>query len=280
MTSDKDIVITGLPRSGTTLTCHLLGGLPNVIALHEPMKPPQKRAKALAEVQQFFTSTRSSILENKRAPSVAINGEVPDNMFAEERNKNGLRSSIQGCGLGEIKIDKVLDNNFTLCVKHNGLFACILNDLLLHFSCYGIIRNPLAVLASWNSVQLPISNGHMPVAERLDEELRDALISLGDKYDRQIYILNWFFERFSSHLPDENIIRYEDVIMSGGQNLACIDPKAEQLPQNALNSKNKNSLYDQHLMTELSSRLIKAKDATWHDYYSVDDIKRVAGLGE
>src|SRR5689334_16285425 len=34
---DRDVLVTGLPRSGTTLTCHLLQKLPDTVALHEPM---------------------------------------------------------------------------------------------------------------------------------------------------------------------------------------------------------------------------------------------------
>jgi hypothetical protein len=36
--SENDVVLTGLPRSGTTLTCHLLNKLPDTVALHEPMQ--------------------------------------------------------------------------------------------------------------------------------------------------------------------------------------------------------------------------------------------------
>jgi hypothetical protein len=36
--NDNNILITGTPRSGTTLPCHLLNELPDTVALHEPMK--------------------------------------------------------------------------------------------------------------------------------------------------------------------------------------------------------------------------------------------------
>ena len=35
--SETDIVLTGVPRSGTTLICYLLNKVPDAIALHEPM---------------------------------------------------------------------------------------------------------------------------------------------------------------------------------------------------------------------------------------------------
>ncbi|HSK99870.1 MAG TPA: hypothetical protein VK869_06000, partial [Rubrobacteraceae bacterium] len=36
---DRNIVITGPGRSGTTLTCFLLNKLPNTVALSEPISP-------------------------------------------------------------------------------------------------------------------------------------------------------------------------------------------------------------------------------------------------
>lgn len=34
-----DIILTGIARSGTTLSCSLLNKLPQCVALHEPMNP-------------------------------------------------------------------------------------------------------------------------------------------------------------------------------------------------------------------------------------------------
>jgi len=36
-----DIILTGIARSGTTLTCALLNKLPQTVALHEPMNPAE-----------------------------------------------------------------------------------------------------------------------------------------------------------------------------------------------------------------------------------------------
>jgi len=58
----QDILITGLPRSGTTLTCHLLNKLPNSVALHEPLSPDTLKgldeAGLVETIQQFFSAQR------------------------------------------------------------------------------------------------------------------------------------------------------------------------------------------------------------------------------
>ena len=55
--------------------------------------------------------------------------------------------------------DRHLTPGFDLVVKHNALFTALLPDLLSAFPVYGIVRNPLAVLASWNAVNLPVKQG-------------------------------------------------------------------------------------------------------------------------
>jgi hypothetical protein len=37
--SQANVVLMGLPRSGTTLACHLLNKLPDTVALAEPISP-------------------------------------------------------------------------------------------------------------------------------------------------------------------------------------------------------------------------------------------------
>jgi hypothetical protein len=54
----KNVVLTGLPRGGTTLTCHLLNQLPDTVALHEPIPPGKfvglEEEAVLDGVEQFF----------------------------------------------------------------------------------------------------------------------------------------------------------------------------------------------------------------------------------
>ena len=43
-----DIILTGIARSGTTLSCSLLNKLPQCVALHEPMNPAELIGQDLA----------------------------------------------------------------------------------------------------------------------------------------------------------------------------------------------------------------------------------------
>src|SRR5438874_9083100 len=89
------------------------------------------------------------------------------------------------------------------------------------FDCFAIIRNPLATLASWNSLDwFPLKDGHSPIGEKLDVDLARDLAAKSDPIERQIHILEWFYDRFRRFLPDRALIKYEDLIVSRGRELA------------------------------------------------------------
>jgi hypothetical protein len=128
-----------------------------------------------------------------------------------------------------------------------------------------VIRNPLSVLASWNSIAVPVQDGHAPGAERIDGALARALAGIDDRLARQLFLLSWFYEKYDRLLPRGAILRYEDTIASGGKSLAPITPLAERLAE-PLRSKNANEVYDEKLMHGLGEALLRADGAFWRFY--------------
>jgi hypothetical protein len=272
LTVQKTILLTGLPRSGTTLVCHLLTSIPNVVALHEPMKVQElsilSTDEQFAAIDQFISENRHSLLTNGLATSKHIDGQIPDNTFSNNASDNGLRVSM--AEHGQLSFHKELSEDFILAIKHNAAFAYLLNKLVLRYSCYGIVRNPLAVLFSWQTVDLNIHYGHIPVGEAFDSDLRETLARIDDTLDRQIYILNWFFTKFDQNLPSERIIRYENVISSNGRTLKVITPEAD-LIQVSLKSRNKNPIYKQGQFSKIADKLLESEGTYWK-YYSREDV--------
>ena len=273
-----DVILTGLPRSGSTLTCHLLNRCVNTVALHEPIPMADlarefSGAALVDQVGRFYEDTRRSLLETRRAVSKRVDGKVPDNTFGEARGgSENLRRSL--ASHGEVSFEgKELSPDFLLAIKHNAGFAAMLEPLTERFVCYGIVRHPLAVLASWNSVNLAVQQGHVPVGERIDAGLRAALESIDDRTERQFYIVEWFFERFLRLLPRASILRYEDVVTSGGRALAVVAPAAKDLGE-PLASKNKNSAYDGTSMAELGRKLLGRKGAFW-EFYTRESVEEM-----
>jgi hypothetical protein len=162
-----------------------------------------------------------------------------------------------------------------LVVKHNSSFTGLLDSLVTRFDVYAVMRNPLAVLGSWNSISLEVGRGHVPAAERVDAKLAADLAKIDDVLDRQIHILAWFYGRYRELMPAERIIKYEDVVATGGKRLAVINPLAESLAE-PLESRNKNKLYDDAGVKAAGRRLLETDGPYWHFYsrQSVEELIR------
>jgi hypothetical protein len=280
MAKKRNVLITGTPRSGTTLLCALLNKLPDTVALHEPMNvwefPNCPDRSAVADViDQFCDQTRTSLHEKGFAMSKHVGGEIPDNVAANKVNQKGTR--LRQTEHGPVFIDKALSPNFTLAIKHPVAFSALLETLTHRFDCFAIIRNPLATLASWNSLAwLNVGKGHAPIGEKLDMDFARALSREQDQIERQLLILEWFYDRFRRFLPNQAIIKYEDLVASSGRELARFFPAAAELAEN-LSSKNVNKFYDRDVMIRLGQRLLQRPGVIW-DFYSKRDVEQLLEL--
>ena len=302
MTS-SNVLITGVPRSGTTLTCYLLNKLPNTVALHEPIKfnalyGKSKEIQVTDILNSFLAESRETLLRDGTAVSKHVNGQVPDNPIGTyqrlgqyipksmrgrlhpgaiirrmkpslvrsilKNNLNLLRAPIHRKGI--VQFSKPSDPNFLLCVKHNEPFTFTLDQQNQHFSCYAVIRNPLAVLASWNSVNFRLQNGNMPmVIDRVPFRIPPNFASITNRHDRQIFILDLMFQQYAKYLTAEQIIYYEEIVATKGKALQKITPMASQLDESLVN-KNKNPLYDEKLFSTLGRKLLNSNGAYWQFY--------------
>lgn len=275
----RNVVLTGLPRSGTTLTCYLLNKVPNTVALSEPYAPKmsdklQGEEVLCAGLERVFRRMRKMIRTEKVAMSKQIGGAIPDNPFGEAKDTaTGLRKQL--ASKGEVTIDKDLSRDFPLVIKAPGLFTAILPSLVKRFPVYAIVRNPLAVLASWNTLEGSAGNINFPLGEMYDEDLARQLAAEEDGIGRQLCLLSWFFERFRRYLPENNVIRYEAIVDSGGRALSVIAQAAEDLDE-PLQSKNINEIYDRDKMLEFGERLLQSEGVYWC-FYSREEVEELLG---
>ena len=271
-----DIILTGIARSGTTLSCSLLNKLPRCVALHEPMNPAELVGLPfpeayMAAVASFFSAQRASLLGSGTAVSKARGGRVPDNPFESAPAGVGLRPST--VANEEVHFGKTLPPDFRLVVKHPNFFTATLVTLLTRYPCYAIVRNPLAALLSWHSIQAPVNDGHLPFGEAFDPALAADLAAEPDCLARQLIILRWYFSHYDSLLPREHVIRYEDLVASGGRALAVVDPDAAALTE-PLESRNTSKLYDAGLVHRLADSLL-ADDSIYGTFYTRADVERL-----
>ena len=269
-------LLSGIPRSGSSLCCRLAGQAAETVALTEPISEAMiegfaDQADACAGIKAFARQTRTRILREGRAPALHVDGALVDDLLSDDA-ASGLRQARSR--RGDIAIARPLSKRFTLVIKHNALFAALLPRLRRQFACLGLVRNPLAVLASWHSVDLAVRRGRVPVGERFDPGLAGALAAELNPLRRQVVILDWFFEQFATHLPQARIIRYEDVVATGGVALYRALGVAAP-PTEALASRNANPLYSADAVAELLKALAAGRRA-WAGLYSLGDCEQLA----
>lgn len=272
-------LLSGIPRSGSSLCCRLAGDLPDTVALSEPVRRDTfdkvgTRHEARARIEEFAAQARSRILVDRRAPSVQVDGRLDDNTVDSSPPQAGLRQR-QG-RQGEIEVHKPLSDNFTLLIKHNALFAALQSELAASFDCLALVRNPLAVLASWQTVNLPVHQGRIPAGEQFDGELQRVLAREPDVLRRQVAVLNWFFAAYRAHVSRENIIRYEDLVSSGGLVLFRLIGRAAAPPV-PLENRNASLLYRGVALDTLMAALMQESGA-WSEFYAAADCEQVADV--
>ncbi|MBO6702752.1 MAG: hypothetical protein JJ921_10445 [Pseudomonadales bacterium] len=206
---------------------------------------------------------RDSLLVEGNVISKQMDGGLPSNPVD---NSNGEVRKEQ-VALGQLDAGKVLSEEFTLFVKHNALFSSLLPELQKRFETFCIVRNPLPVLASWQSVDLPVARGTVPMAERFDGKLQSKLSEAEAVMQKQLVILSWFFDRYRGQ---ENLIRYESLVETNGRTLfdttGVICNSSEPLePQ----LKNTGASNDQ--LRRLSDCLLERPEI-YEGFYSPEDV--------
>jgi hypothetical protein len=275
---DRNIVITGPGRSGTTLTCFLLNKMPNTVALSEPIAPgnyadrmPDREA-VVDGIEGFYRDMRRMALSRGLVVSKHVGGVVPDNT---KGMVDGRRQRI--AEKGKIAVGKELEEDFYLAIKQPGLFTALLPILSERFPCYAIIRNPLAIMASTSTLQQEKRRNKVSAKRRYDPELGGRMEANqregADKIDQRLFRFHYAFERYQQALPESHIIRYEDICSSRGKALGVIVPAASQLDE-PLENKNLNPLYPRDKTLRFGERLLASEGAYWN-FYTRESVEEI-----
>jgi hypothetical protein len=292
------VLLTGLPRGGTTIACELLNELPDVRALDEPMDviamiraaagahaasggtssgASSNGAESLdiatihAEIERFAASQRRSILERGVALTKHVEGRVTGAKVSDRRDEDGQGPRVRLVEIGEIPVDPPSSPDFTLAIKHPVAFTALLPALRERFEMFAIVRNPLAVLASWESVPMAVREGRLGLPAAVAPDVTRRLEEIDDRLERQFALLMWFYESYARALPRARVVRYEDVIASGGAALAAVAPSAAAL-RAPLASRNAAGVYDRAHM-RAAGRLLLEREGAHRRYYSAAEIR-------
>jgi hypothetical protein len=290
--ADPCVLLTGISRGGTTLACELLNRLPDVYALDEPMDPNHLVRDALltgsdvdalstgsevldgasihAAIESFAAEQRRSISERGTMLTRHVAGQVLGAKVSDERGSDGLR--LRRATKSEIPVERPSVEDFTLVIKHPVAFTALLPTLLERFPVFAIVRNPLSILASWESVPFLQREGQLGLRAEIAPAIARRLEAIEDRLERQLILLDWFFASYASALPRARVIRYEDVIATQGAALAAIAPAAAAA-EFPLRSRNSASAYDRAHMLHMGGMLLEREGAFW-DFYTRAEVEK------
>lgn len=208
-------LLVGVPRAGTTLTSGLLNSLENAVCLAEPewqlkwARKTDDRAELARRILQDFPAQHARILRDKTVEEAT----GPDGAPITDYFLPG-RSRVRADKRLVAREDRTLTADFLLSMKHNAPYLGVL-DLLVgdpRFTCLGLVRDPVDVLASWRSLDLPVSSARLPAAERAWPEIRDIAGAGGSLLERQARLLDAIFARLQRFSGQLHLLKYEDVV--------------------------------------------------------------------
>src|SRR5208283_3114791 len=126
------------------------------------------------------------------ALTLNVGGRVVGARVSDERDAHGMRTPM---GVrSEIPFDPPVSPDFTLVIKHPVAFTALLSILIERFDVFAIVRNPLAVLASWESVPFLQREGRLGLRNEIAPQIAGRLEEIDDRLERQLTLLDWFFE--------------------------------------------------------------------------------------
>jgi len=257
----NDLIVTGIPRSGTTLTASLIDNLSNSVCLSEPKWQAKwflerKKSDDLVKlITADFQEIRKKILnkepiEDKRQ----ADGTSPTNYF--KAPENGVRRKDKTFSNRSI-VFQVDNENFMLGIKHNSHYTGILPELIQtgNFSIIAIIRHPIPTIMSWRTLDIPISNGVLPAAEKTWSELRDITGSNDRLLTKQVRIYDLFCQRYLEYSDQIHIIKYEDIV-SDPSILTELSGKTYERKVDLFNQ-NQNKIYNLKKEEKIRKAIIK-----------------------
>jgi hypothetical protein len=207
------LLITGIPRSGTTLASSLVDRLEDTVCLNEPTRYYEWAThcrsrtefveKLVADLEEMRRSLQNggSVLDTREN-----DGTVPTNYF----NGQGERRT-----LGMIPVNRPgVGAKLLLAVKHNEPLTAVLPELCA-LGCVqvgAIVRHPIPTILSWQSREIAISKGNLSAGYRFWDEATAIRASGGPVVHMQVRIFELYCSRYWEHRDHIKILKYEEIV--------------------------------------------------------------------
>lgn len=212
-----NVILTGIPRSGTTLAAALIDSLPDTVCLNEPA---WQTARVARDAQGFaewlagdFAQLRQKLLRGEAVPDRReADGSAVTNYYRAEAGKMEHTFKVIPFARAELTQD------FTLAIKHNGPYLAALKPLVESkaYTIIAIVRHPVEVIASWRRLALPISQGRMPNATPYWPRMAQLVASPMDMLEKQVRMYDLMCKRIWDMRESIHVLPYETMVKSPG----------------------------------------------------------------
>lgn len=214
--SDRNVLLTGIPRSGTTLLNAFLDCPPKSVAIGEPLglgvfqrEYANNHHGFVNKINEYFSHIRVRIANGEPFKDrVSVDGNPLTNYV---ESGGGIRKKSY-----EIR-DRVIKNverDFYLFFKAPVIFTSVLPAIVSdgRFKVIAIIRDPVSTILSWNSVNFPIAKGRLPAGEEYWPLLGSIARNKCSTFEKQAQIWEIFAQRYVQYKDIITLLRYEDLV--------------------------------------------------------------------
>ncbi|MCI0561293.1 MAG: sulfotransferase [Nitrososphaera sp.] len=270
------IIITGVPRGGTTFLGYLINNLENAYCLSEPacidnaVYHSNTPEEFLRCIRGFLAEQRSGILSTGRTLNrVGKDGCALTNYFIRARDGRVVPQYQEADEEVHVR-----DERFVLGVKHNAHFLSVLPHLCKapEFRVLAILRHPVPVILSWRSLDLPISHGRLPAGERFWPLLAQITQSDDEILLKQVMIYEAIATRLVDFREHLCLLSYEDLVRNPHQVCELFDQRFKSSV--ACDNHSKSAEYDWNDAAELKSLLLKYAPTALTLYPDLEDVDK------
>jgi hypothetical protein len=208
-----ELLISGIPRSGTSLLCRLLHEQPDCVIINEPTEifGPLTTCENPWWIARYYRDIRREVLEGE-----AIENRVKDGRLVDDTRSDDLRAYHR---------PEVSRDDFLLGTKNTLAYLAripVLRRALPTAPIVVCVRHPLDTIASWKGsfahlrevdfTRFPVSyTDHALLTWRQRERLREIedTTSLGE---RRALLWSYLSELVLEHRDRLLVLRYEDLV--------------------------------------------------------------------
>lgn len=225
-----NMIITGIPRSGTSYLCSLLNGIPDCAVINEPLEVISSLQSQPLEccpwdipsvpwgIPIFYLEQRRLILDG-----LAIRNKIHEGKFIEDT------ALIDNVGYHTVEVTRP---DFMLATKHPIAYLSRISQLrrvMPNATIVACIRHPLDTLASWKTSfphlekadveAVPVGNIHDGNLSLRQQQQLESIALSGDNALRRALFWRHLAELILSDLDRLLLVRYEDLVTNPGATL-------------------------------------------------------------